>query len=246
MSNIILNCLVLSGEYTATYKYWEWIKRTNTATRAIQNGNLFINLIHINTKAPIHHHDHKPTHGLPHTWQIKHSHCQNGFTQNPQPIHKSKTSLDLNTHTCTHTDTIKHPFQQTTETSQQWHTQPVWERQQNSTTPPSSITNSRKTMTTIDTTHTRHNYNIIQSSSQYIHRFTQSHKTKHKSTIHGHIHKRLPADPKTPLLLCHGFESHTRIHTTSNTTPTTLTWVQRKPMTHKWFHTNHLPTRVHQ
>ena len=34
-------------------------------------------------------HDHKPTHGLPHTWQIKHSHCQNGFTQNPQPIHKS-------------------------------------------------------------------------------------------------------------------------------------------------------------
>ena len=89
MSNIILNCLVLSGEYTATYKYWEWIKRTNTATRAIQNGNLFINLIHMHTKAPIHHHDHKPTHGLPHTWQIKHSHYQNEFTQNPQPIHKS-------------------------------------------------------------------------------------------------------------------------------------------------------------
>ena len=72
------------------------------ATRAIQNGNLLINLIHMHTKAPIHHHDHKPTHSLPHTWQIKQYTCTDShyiviynpqsihkFTQNPQPIHKS-------------------------------------------------------------------------------------------------------------------------------------------------------------
>ena len=88
--------------WLCTYKYWEWIKRTDMATRAIQNGNLLINLIHMHTKAPIHHDDHKPTHGLPHTWQIKQYTCTDshyiviynpqsihGFTQNPQPIHKS-------------------------------------------------------------------------------------------------------------------------------------------------------------
>ena len=96
----VITLLWISGEYTGTYKYWEWIKRTDMATRAIQNGNLLINLIHMHTKAPIHHHDHKPTHGLPHTWQIKQytdSHyiviynpqSIHGFTQNPQPIHKS-------------------------------------------------------------------------------------------------------------------------------------------------------------
>jgi hypothetical protein len=102
MSNIILNCSVLSGEYTGKYKYWEWIKITDMATKAIQYGNLLINLIHMHTKAPIHHHDHKPTHGLPHTWQIKQYTCTDshyiiiynpqsihGFTQNPQPIQKS-------------------------------------------------------------------------------------------------------------------------------------------------------------
>ena len=68
-------------------------------------------------------------------------------------------------------------------------------------------------MTTIDTTHTRDNYNIIQSSSQYTHRFTQSHGQT--STTHSTTHGQNATKPVSPLALTpqtqdlHGLDSHT-------------------------------------
>ena len=64
----IADCLVLSGEYTVTYKYWEWIKWTNTATRKASSWWEAVNPIYIQiTIYYVNCHDHKPIHSIPHS-----------------------------------------------------------------------------------------------------------------------------------------------------------------------------------
>ena len=144
------------------------------------------------------------------------------------------------THTPTFTQIQANP--QSSPCKSVTHAPPLWCHRQTHKPHGSYSTNPRLPWFWL---HTQQPIRAHQKSTNTITIQNPKHQIQHKSTIHGHIHKRLPADPKTPLLLCHRFESHTRVHTTSNTTPTTLTRVRTKPMTHKWFHINHLPTRVH-
>ena len=94
----IADCLVLSGEYTVTYKYWEWIKWTNTATRKASSWWEAVNPIYIQiTIYYVNCHDHKPIHNMPHSHNThlhhKHTHYHyhnytHGSNGKPLQIHQ--------------------------------------------------------------------------------------------------------------------------------------------------------------